>query len=525
VHPPYTVIPYSIDELRTQLVECSRACLVDIDGKIHKQYFSDYFDELAAKSIVIEYEYVDHDYLEDFANYYVKCFQDYDRKCTRLHFFNVEFTSEQFAAVLAGANKKLNSLLRDSYLGFIIVKPLPRTIIGRTCLKTYPIANRRFFPVTRSYPVNIFGLPLEVNTLAYQEQDQVAAACATSALWSIFQRTGILFHHPIPTPIEITKSATYNYPTQVRTIPNHGLTLEQMSDAIRDVGLEPFLVNVANEYNLKSAVYSFLRAGVPVAFAIVIIDASINPSPILGHHAVAVTGYSLGRHAPIPEAPSGFLSKASRIDKIYVHDDQIGPFARMEIDGKVVEVIVAPPPNPTKLFVSLSTSWMGQNKVIGSCRAIPQAILVPLHHKIRITYDVIERTVINFDSAIEIFRVKGLLPLLKERVEWDIFLSTNNPLKEEILAPAGFDAVNRTEVLTEKMPRYIWRSIAFLNGQRLIELVFDATDIEQGNFFIMAIKYDEPFFVALNSICSVPSAKNIIDKPLVKSIFDWIRKN
>jgi hypothetical protein len=524
VNPDYTVFKYSIDELRTQLAELSRACIVDIDGKIHKQYFSDYFAELDAKTFIVEYEYVDRDYLEDFSSYYVKCFKDYARKCSRLHFFKVSFTAEQFAEVLVGAMPDLVSTLQESYLGFIIVKPLPRTIIGRTCLKTYPAAGRRYFPVTRDYPVNLFGIPLVVNTLAYQEQDQVAAACATSALWSIFHRTGHLFHHPIPTPIEITKSATYNYPTQVRTIPNHGLTLEQMSDAIRDVGLEPFLVNVAKEYNLKSVVYSFLKAGVPVAFAIVIVDASLSPSPIIGHHAVAVTGYSLGRTAAIPEAPSGFLSTASRIDKIYVHDDQIGPFARMCLDGQQVNVLVDPtkPPIPS---ISLSTSWWGQNKVIGSARAIPLTILVPLYHKIRITYDIIERTVINFDSAIERFRSRGLLPFLKERIEWNIYLSTNNALKEEILRSNGYNALNRKEVLTEKMPRYIWRSIAFVNHQRLIELIFDATDIEQGNFFVMAVKYDPTFFAALKSICSAPSAAAIIDKDLVKSIFNWIRRN
>lgn len=522
--PPYTVLPYSIDELRTQLVEISRACLADVDSKIHKQYFSDYFTELAAKTFIVEYDYVDRDYLEDFSNYYVKCFQDYARKCARFHFFNVAFTSEQFAEVLAGEMPDLVSTLKESYLGFIIVKPLPRTIIGRTCLKTYPSENRRHFPVTRRYPVNLFGIPLAVNTLAYQEQDQVAAACATSALWSIFQSTGYLFHHPIPTPIEITKSATYNYPTQVRTIPNHGLTLEQMSDAIRDVGLEPFLVNVANEYNLKSAVYSFLKAGVPVAFAIVIVDASVSPSPIIGYHAVAVTGYSLGRSAPIPEAPSGFLSMASRIDKIYVHDDQIGPFARMNVDGRRV-IVTLDPAKPPESFVSLSTSWWGQSRIIGSARAVPKTILVPLYHKIRITYDVIERTVINFDSAIESFRAGGLLPSLNGRIEWDIYLSTNNVLKEELLSSNGYVALNRKEVLTEKMPRYIWRSISSIGGQRLMELVFDATDIEQGNFFLMAVKCDAPFFTALKSICSVPSAAPVIDKGLVKSIFDWVRKN
>ena len=35
---------------------------------------------------------------------------------------------------------------------------MPKTIIGRTCLATYPHDGRRYFPITRSYAVNLFGI-------------------------------------------------------------------------------------------------------------------------------------------------------------------------------------------------------------------------------------------------------------------------------------------------------------------------------------------------------------------------------
>ena len=34
------------------------------------------------------------------------------------------------------------------------------------------------------------------------------AACATSALWSLFQKTAKIFQHSIPSPVEITKIDT-----------------------------------------------------------------------------------------------------------------------------------------------------------------------------------------------------------------------------------------------------------------------------------------------------------------------------
>src|SRR5262249_17736969 len=99
--------------------------------------------------------------------------------------------------------------------------PLPRTIVGRTCLKTYPHDSRRDFPITRDYEANLFGMPLRVESLAFQEQDSVAAACATSALWSAFHGTGKQFQHPIPSPVEISKAATAHLPLDTRTFPNY----------------------------------------------------------------------------------------------------------------------------------------------------------------------------------------------------------------------------------------------------------------------------------------------------------------
>ncbi len=190
----YEVIEYSIDALIKLLADRSEASESYIHGKIHSTYFEGYFRELGAKTIIVEKIYVDRDFLEDFAAYYVRCFYRYDRFCSRLHFFTETFSKEDFDYILENVSDTKIDQLKGSYLGFIVVKPLPETIIGRTCLKTYHASPEgRNFPITRKYPVNLFGIGLSVETLAFQEQDRVAAACATSALWTAFQGTGKLF--------------------------------------------------------------------------------------------------------------------------------------------------------------------------------------------------------------------------------------------------------------------------------------------------------------------------------------------
>lgn len=46
-----------------------------------------YFDHIGAKTIIVENDYIDRDFLEDYSGYYARCFHDYQRSCTRLHFF------------------------------------------------------------------------------------------------------------------------------------------------------------------------------------------------------------------------------------------------------------------------------------------------------------------------------------------------------------------------------------------------------------------------------------------------------
>ncbi|PKK82079.1 MAG: hypothetical protein CVT49_15635 [candidate division Zixibacteria bacterium HGW-Zixibacteria-1] len=253
----FEVISYSIDALKRLLAKKSQPSI--IARKLHSIYFENYFSELNTKVIVVEYDYIDRDFLEDYAGYYVRCFHSYDRKCARLHFFGIEFTESDFKNLLIGSSSNISALsLQDSYQGFMVIKPLPQTIIGRTCLKTYDDDNgRRYYPTIHKYETSLYGIPLSINSLPFQEQDQVVAACATSSLWSAFHRTGKLYHHQIPSPVEITRIASA-IPTEFesRAFPNKGLTGTQIVHAIRAVGLEPMSVTANDEFVLKNTCWS-----------------------------------------------------------------------------------------------------------------------------------------------------------------------------------------------------------------------------------------------------------------------------
>ncbi|MCX6343624.1 MAG: hypothetical protein NT018_00955 [Armatimonadetes bacterium] len=533
----FEVYAYSSSKLIQILSDCSMASVDVVHDKPHSDYFYEYFGSsgVNAKTILVEHNYIDRDFLEDYSSYYVRCFFDYNSICTRLHFFDEFFTRDNFTKLLRGCRgKRFVEKLRNAYLGFIVVKPLPETIIGRTCLKTYlPDNDRRHFPITRPYKANIFGVKLEIaDTLAFQEQDSVAAACATSALWSTFQGTGRQFQHAIPSPVEITKAAHARFPLDERELPNFGLRKEQMAHAISSVGLQPLHVKIndtiSNEYCLQSTIYGYLKGGIPVPLIVMLYDHSAQTKR--GLHAVAVTGYSLGKTSPDSYGQSDFLLRASRIDKLYAHDDGVGPFARMEIDTIMVNLI---DPDTGSVMIDqstgyplqtdyprLKTSWRNQCGKIGDTYAKPEYLLIPLYHKIRIPYRTAMNVVIGFDEFMKLPIVAQSLKLF-DVIEWDIYLTEVNKLKREILESPVLSGDYKKAVLLECMPKYVWRATAEMDGKRVLDLILDATDIEQGPLMVRAIEYDPNIGHVLRVCTKVRSIIAHYELRPVRNVLHW----
>ncbi|MCH8251460.1 MAG: hypothetical protein IID36_03300, partial [Planctomycetes bacterium] len=70
---PITVHRYSIAELSRLLSQCANTTVANVDKKLHRVYFEEYFAHFQQDgkiSIVLERSYVDRYFLEDHAAYY-----------------------------------------------------------------------------------------------------------------------------------------------------------------------------------------------------------------------------------------------------------------------------------------------------------------------------------------------------------------------------------------------------------------------------------------------------------------------
>ncbi len=474
---------YVPDELPELLSNLFGARRTTIERKLHLTYLNEYLPKMGVETILVEREYVDRDFLEDFAAYYVRCFAEYPRFCARLHFFAAAFEDDDFQKMLDGSAE--HAELQLGYRGFMVVKPLPETIVGRTCLATYDEGGRRSYPTIRACDAHLFGMDFPLKSLPFQEQDTAVARCATSALWSMFHATADLFRHAIPTPVSITRSATAH--GNGRALPNHGLTGGEVAAAIKSCGLEPHAVNVVEQQMLQMTVYAYLRARIPLYLSFYLVDVAVDPHEEMGRHAVAVTGYSLPPSSIPVAMDDGLLIRALRLDKLYVHDDGVGPFARMEFGDEVDWVDAFGDPQTDR---ALSTSWCGASAPgqVGTAKAVPITTIIPLYHKIRVQFDSVLAVVGAFNAQLEQLRQGSGIPGLNGVIEWDIFLSQVSDFKRDIRRQDLPSAYKRS-LLAKTMPRFLWRAIGNVGDARVLELVFDATDLEQGSFVSRVVEY------------------------------------
>lgn len=462
---PFTILEYNADNLAAVLSNGFMDAEYIIGNKFHYKFFLEYFqshgdDDGGAQTIVVEDNYISRAYLHDYAEYYSLCFYPYSRTCKRVHFFRSEFDSAILQKEISQSESADRvSITDDNYLGYIVVKGLPNISIGSAILRTYDpdIDPDRRFTVKKEYPISFFGIELCIDSLAFQEQDKVISACATSAIWSAFHKTSELFQTPIPTPSEITKSAKNLFVSSGRLFPNLGLDHTQIGNTIDSVGLEFELRNNENIITdlpyFKSFIYSYIKSGIPVLLGIDIIDQ--------GKHLITLTGYR--KNSELVRKSSKIALFSEGIKEFYAHDDQVGPYSRLLFNERKNRI---------------KTSWWKDTDGDKLYEAEIVSVFVPIYHKIRLNFDDVLTEINPFDGFLRLWFRK------KEEINWDVFIQTSNKYKCSF---PKYDTDRKfvSKIRTHALPRHIWIARAHLGDKLMIEFVFDSTDIAGGHNCMM----------------------------------------
>lgn len=500
----YGIIDYSVNSLCAYISHQTNTPFNQVKQKPQITYLSNYLhnfidwdsaDNQKIQDIVIVYEnnYIDKHYLEDYSAYYASCFANYKKTCSRLHFFkNIkrsEDTKEDrpYIEFEKLSNGEDSDYSQDNYLGFIILRPIPYTFFANICLKAYKSDKNRNL-LTKENTSSLFGQTYKINSMPFQEQDRAISACATVSLWTFYQSSSINCNHSLPSPNQITKSAYPEKHGYTREFPSAGLSTKMICRSLRHYGFTPekyqFGMKESNDTQekpeevkkknislLKEYLYTYSSSNIPLILGITV--KNINNNEIIGEHAVTVVGHKV--NTTLANVTDDMMF-SKYLEKLYTHDDRYGAFMRMEIASDT-------------LNVSLDTeSDVSENALFEDVSYEIDSIIIGIYHKIRVPYVRI-KTIVNTLSAglLSIFHSKGTNNIQSE-IEWDIKLELNNSIKEDI---KNSDIENKTKYLAMSLPKYIWTATILISGKRVIKLLFDATDIEQGYIFLGAIPISE----------------------------------
>src|SRR5579859_2679587 len=276
----------------------------------HLAYIYDYIKDLGAKTIIEEQNYFDRDFLAEFSTFYSLGASGYPNVCRRLHFFSKDITRKQFEAACGikderkrkeDSPKTERDLLRDSYLGFSVIRPIPQAPFGRTVLAWYneTLADRpRQTAPCRPYCVHLAGIKLTVTGLAWQQQDAAISACASVGVWTLLHSAAYNDTHSIPTTAEVTRAAHRNIAVGSREFPSGGLNFQQMCESVKVLGLSPFVIegNVPDKKGTNpgfkkekfcSSVSALVRSGYPC----LMMGRVHRPDGKTGLHVAVIVGY------------------------------------------------------------------------------------------------------------------------------------------------------------------------------------------------------------------------------------------
>ncbi|MBD9400082.1 hypothetical protein [Pseudomonas sp. PDM11] len=363
----------------TNLVrECFGYDFPDILTKRQVGYIFNYLNRLSAKTVLLEFQYVDKDFLEDFSRYYAKRYGNDGHKCARMHFFASALDHGMVSEILAGGPRanELVKTLQANYLGFMVIKPLPKTFIGKTCLKVMEdesTAAKRKRRLSRKYKVDLFGISLSVESLAFQEQDKVIAACATTAIWSALHALQWHSIRSVHSCSEITMNALNDRSGSSNSFPNTELNAEQMLRSIDSEGLRHHQENLrgTDEKRFFETVVSHIDSQLPLIFIgdVYSLSGPGKKRPTReGNHAICIVGY-----------------KQDHEKILYIHDDRLGPYVRAKL---IPTAGYSMKRKPMRESWALALQTMNENGTWSDPVELiePDVLIVPTDKKVRLPF-------------------------------------------------------------------------------------------------------------------------------------------
>ena len=146
----------------------------------------------------------------------------------------------------------------------------------------------------------------------------------------------------------------------------------------------------------------------------------------------------------------------------------------------------------------------------------PQFLLIPVYNKIRVTF-------VDMQGWIQrLWEVLKCVIVDHANYEWDTYLVASNGLKTEFaIELKGHPA--QQSFLTRHHPRYIWRNSLRYNGEVVLDLFADATDMQHSMQFYDVLWYNSGLQSLVAQVVSAPQLSIQLNQMLTIRFLEFLR--
>ncbi|GAB3923508.1 hypothetical protein [Larkinella terrae] len=415
-----------------------------------------YLDQLKDNIwICVESPYVDRIYRDSYYHYYASKLGSYPKDCIRLSFFDVPIDESHFR------NQDQRTFLQEHYLGFLVVRPTFRNLIGRNIISPKALKDSNIQVCLAKYSVTVNSIKLEIWGFPHSSQDIETITCAQTTIWSIMEYFSQRYADYRPVlPSTIVKRLE-NLSVE-RQMPATGLSIEQISFVLKEFDFGPRIYH-EDKYpkDFAELVSCYVESGIPIVVAIQ------NRNKSVGHALLCigrqiVTKEYIKKNLKYEEfkLPTGTiqLMDLDKLPKDFVFiDDNLAPYAQATLS------------RPASNYVS--KEWH-------SCKLV--AFVAPLYKRVYLeAYEA--KKYLKSLFSIGIISIQG-----QHEVILRFFLTSSRSYKNWVATDAVMGEVLKEIILAVALPKFIW--VGELTNSTLLEadqangiVLLDATEADTNN--------------------------------------------
>jgi len=435
---------------------------------LYRQRIKKHFGQLKDTLFLLaETDYIDRVYRDSYYHYYSSKLASYHRNCVRISLFSEKIEPEDFR------NEASFAKLKNSYLGFLVMRPSEPFIIGRSVISPKALKVTDFNCCTTLFPCTVNSVKLSVEGFPHSSQDTETISCAETTLWAIMEYFSHRYadYRPI-FPSRIIQ--TLNKISYERQIPTKGLNIQQMSYALKEFGFGTRIYDREEYGEFEQLLSCYVESGLPIVIAM-----GNRPVGNIGHALLCVG------HERIKPAAIDAVTFHPIVNKVLRDTAAKNNITFYDYDSVNKQFMFVDDNHPVYQKAYLAAPAAHYDANWHNCTI--SHFLVPLYPKIYLE-------AFEAKNFIARFLIIGPEPLANDtEVMQRTYLASSRSYKDKLAFNNSFSPDLRDIILEMSMPKFIW--VAELSTKGLMKekkanglVILDATEANTS--------YNKPLIIA-----------------------------